>query len=155
MKIEKPLTRRQKRAAMLIAGGMKYNKVCRIVGISRDILRKWRKLPKFETRLKRLSFEYDQYIDTKQKQMIDHAFRSLERMLDSSRWQAVAFAIESILKINKKYPETAGKFHHNVSGEIIQNHQGQVTLNTKELKPEKKEKIKELLHETRDLMSNN
>lgn len=155
MKIIKPLTRRQKRAAMLIAGGMKYSKVCKIVGINRDNLRKWRKMPKFETRLKRLSYEYDQYIDTKQKQMIDKAFRSLERMLDSSRWQAVAFAIESILKINKKYPESVGKFQHNVSGEIVQNHQGSMTVNTKSMKPEQKEKIKELLHETRNLTSNN
>lgn len=155
MKIEKPLTRRQKRAAMLIAGGMKYNKVAKIVGIDRDRLRHWRKLSKFQTRLKRLSFEYDQYIDTKQKQMIDHAFKSLERMLDSSRWQAVAFAIESILKINKKYPESVGKFQHNVSGEVINTHQGTMTVNTKHMKPEQKEKIKELLHETRNLTSNN
>jgi hypothetical protein len=155
MKIVKPLTRRQKRAAMLIAGGMKYTKVCKIIGINRDQLRGWRKLPKFETRLKRLSFEYDQYIDTKQKQMIDHAFKSLERMLDSSRWQAVAFAVEAILKINKKYPEAVGKFQHNVSGEVVQNHQGSVIVNTKQLKPEQKEKIKELLHETRNLTSQN
>ncbi len=155
MKIVKPLTRRQKRAAMLIAGGMKYNKVAHIIGVHRDIIRKWRKLPKFETRLKRLSFEYDQYIDNKQKQMIDHAFKSLDRLLDSPRWQAVAFGIEAVLKINSRYPEVKGKVQHEHTGEVTQKHAGETTINMKELKPEKKEQIKELLQATRDVMSQN
>lgn len=146
------LSNKQKRAAKLLAYGYKTSKIAKILNINRITVWNWSKLPRFITRMKKYEQEFDTYIDTKQKRLLDKTFARLNRLLDSSHRDSVQFAIETILRVNNRNPESKTKVFH--TGEIEQKLSGEVKIN-KKLKPEQKKNLKQLLDATRELVSPN
>src|SRR4030067_2274490 len=127
IRIMKPaLTNKQKRAAHLLVTGLSVNQVSKLIYLKPHAIWKWkREIPKFQKYLNRLNTEYDLYIDQLQKSLLKKAFKSLRRMLDSHDTDSVQFAIESLLKINRRYPETMSRVLNEHKGSIDNIHKGE------------------------------
>lgn len=147
------LTKRQKRAAKLLAGGFKPSKVAKFCRTTRQVLWMWSKIPKFSKLKIKYEREFDQYIDSKQKSLLHKTFNALERMLSSGNTKSIQFAIETILRVNNRNPETKNRMIH--EGAIDLDHSGEVSLKKKKLKKKDKNNLKELLTATRHLTTQN
>jgi len=150
---EKKLTKRQKRAAKLLAGGMKPTRVAKYMNMTYGALCKWRNRPRFDKYFNKLNAEFDRYIDQLQKALLNDAFKALKRLLTSHDRDSVKFAIDSLLRINRRNPDVT-KVQTQVvhSGQVENIHRGNLDH---KISKEKKAKIKELLEQTREFMSPN
>lgn len=149
----KILSKKQKRAAKLLAAGWKPSKVAKICHVKRQAIWKWGKVPKFMKLQHKYEKEFDSYINTKQKSLLDKTFRALDRMLSSGNIKSVQFAVETVLRVNNRNPETKSRMIH--EGTVGLEHEGEVRLKKKKLRTKDKQNLKDLLSATRHLTTEN
>lgn len=149
----KKLNKKQKRAAKLLAAGWKPSKVAKVCHVQRQAIWKWNRIPKFSKLLRKYTREFDSYIDSKQKSLLDKTYRALDRMLSSGNTKSVQFAVETVLRVNNRNPETKSRMTH--EGEVALTHDGDIRIKRKKLKGKEKTNLKGLLDATRHLTSDN
>jgi Helix-turn-helix of insertion element transposase len=147
------LTKKQKRAAKLLAAGYKPTKVAKLCHVSHYAIWEWRKIPKFIKLQNKYTKEFDSYIDQKQRSLLDKTFKALDSMLSSHNVRSVQFAIETVLRVNNRNPESRGRMIH--EGTVGLQHEGDLKIKKRTLKPKDKQHIKDLLDATRHLTSSN
>lgn len=150
-KSEQKLTKKQKRAARLLAIGFKPQLVIKKLKITRTTLWKWRKIIRFEKLCKKYWTEIDSYIETKQKQAISRAWETAVQLMKYPNWKAKAQGAQLILNMHKQ----AGVMLHKHEGAIGLEASGEIKLKTKGMKKQDKNNIKDLLAATRDLVTPN
>ena len=151
--IEKRLTPKQKKAARLMAQGQKVSEVAREVGVSRRTIWNWQQLPGFQRRLRKFLDDLDHYVERKEKVALSVAWDTVLKMMTStapvsrtvaqSRATAVQLVLGTLNRRDRLRTKQSG------SGRPAEEN-GRV-VNTEKLKPDAKNRLKELLVLTREI----
>ena len=160
IKPENPLTPKQKKAAQLLALGLKRKEITKKLKITRETLWRWRQLPRFQKKytkyINKFDLHIEKFLEAKQKHMLEIGLESLYGLLKSGNAKSIAIGLELLFKINNKLQNNGIlKHQHEHEGALDLRTSGEIKIKKKKLKKKERRDVMDLLDKTRHLISNN